>query len=240
MHPDMAGLCQVKEIELELLSLKGKAEAISIPLERTRARRFAAKKDMIDVQDKLNRLVARRREIDKELVELDTRQKQAEEKMLAVRTPKQAQAQEAEIQSIKTAVAELEDEALSLLEREETLTARIEQLNSRTQRDLAVIDEEMARLENLLEENQRLAKGVREDRIAALNRLSKEVRDNYDWLLRRYGPGQAIVRVDGGACGGCGSILLPDQALKMDDDTLLHRCTHCRRYLLGWKTGRSL
>lgn len=236
----MAGLCQIKEIELELLSLKGKAEAISIPLERTRARRFAAKKDMIDLQDKLNRLVTRRRQIDKELVELDSRQKQAEEKMYAVRTSKEAQAQEAEIESIKSTVAELEDEALSLLEREETLATRIDQLKLRTERDLAVIDEEMARLENLLEENQRLAKGVREDRIAALNRISKEVRENYDWLLRRFGPGQAIVRVDGGACGGCGSILLPDQALKMDDDSLLHRCTHCRRYLLGWKTGRRL
>lgn len=240
MHPEMSKLIQIKELEVELIALKGKAEAISIPLEKSRARRFAARKDMIDAQDKLTRIIEGRRGIERDLAELSDKLQAAEARMSAVRNAKEAQAQESEMERLKSDISAAEDEALDLLEKEEMLSARIEQATIRTDRDVAVIDEEMNRLAKLLQENQHLARGVREDRIAAVNRLDKPVRENYDWLLKRYGPGQAIVSVNGGACGGCGSILLPDQALKMDDSSLLHRCTHCNRYLLGWKAAAGL
>jgi predicted nucleic acid-binding Zn-ribbon protein len=232
-HPQLASLLQVQDLERELVALKGQAEAISIPLEKTRARRQMLKRDVIQGQEKLEHIIKLRREKEREMADLEHKLSAAEARLSSARNSKEAQAHEAEIERARAGSGAAEDEALALLEREEHQTGHLEKIRARTDRDLVQINEEIARLEKLLEENQRLAKGLREERIAAVNALDPQVRGHYDWLLKRYGPAQAVVRVSGAACGGCGSMLLPDQALKVDDLSQLHQCTHCARYLAG-------
>lgn len=233
MDPDLAVLLQVQDLERELIALKSQAQAISIPLEKCRARRQATRRDLILAQEKLERTTKNRREQEKELEELEAKLRATEERLSAVRTPREAEALNAEIERTTQAAAAAEEAALTLMEQEEHQGRVIEETRVRIGRDLEVIEEEFQRLAGLLEENQSLAAGLREERIAKVNQLSPEVRSHYDWLLKQYGPGQTVSPTDGGACNGCGSMLLPAQALKVHDRSVLHRCSHCARYLVG-------
>lgn len=233
VHPQLIAMKDVQDLEKELIALKGKAEAISIPLERTRARRHAARKDLISRKEKLDRTIQDRREKERELGELETKLDAAQTRLSSARNAKEAQAHEAEIERMAAARDTAENDALELLDKEEHLTMQLDEASTRTNRDFEQIDAELERLEGLLGENQALAKGLREDRITALNRLDSDIREHYAWLIKRYGAGQAVARADGGACGGCGSMLLPDQAMKVDDLSTLHKCSHCARYLGG-------
>ena len=87
--------------------------------------------------------------------------------------------------------------------------------------------------EGLLPQLLALAAGLREERISAVNRMDEETRENYTWLVNKHGLGEAIANTSGGACSGCGSMLLPVQINQVTDKNTLHRCTHCYRYLLA-------
>jgi len=239
MHPQMTIMLEAQDLEKELLHLRGVAEAISIPLERTRSRRQAIRRDLIAARDKLERTTLARRQKETELKELEQKLALANERLTLARNSREAEAQQAEIEKATASAGSAEEDGLELLEKEEQLTAALEQLRSRVDRDVQQLDEEIQRLEGLLQENQDLAKGLREERIAVVNRLEQKIREHYDWLLKRYGPGQAVADTTGAACSGCGSLLLPDQAIKVNDAAQLHKCTHCGRYLTARAGGNG-
>lgn len=233
MHPQLKVMLEIQDLEKELIILKSQAEAISIPLERTRARRQAARRDLLAVKDKLERTVQQRRQQEKDLAEMDSKLKQAYERQVSVRNPKEAQALDAEIERIMAAQNAAEDDGLAVMDAEEQLTKQLADRTASTRRDVEQMDTEIKRLEGLLAENQSLATGLREERVAGLNRMDAQTRESYEWLVNRYGSGQAVADVKGAACHGCGSMLLPDQRMKVNDLEALHRCSSCSRYLLG-------
>lgn len=222
-----------QDLEQEILVLRNQGEAISIPLEKTRARRQAMRRDFQALKNKLERTRIDQRQQEKNLAELEAKLEAAQGRQSVVKNPKQAEALELEIERAAAAASTAEEETLQLMEQEETLVKRLATEEGRLERDMQVITPELERLGKLLEENQSMAQALREERIAAINRMDEETRENYEWLVNKHGMGQAVSRVSGAACGGCGSMLLPDQNMKIRDQENLHRCTHCYRFLIA-------
>lgn len=220
-----------QDIEMELKGLKQQAEGVSVPLERAKARRQAMRCDLLALKDKLEKTTHDRRLTEKDLAELEGKLTAVRSRQSAVRNPKEAQALENQIETAAAAATAAETAAFDLMENEEVLTKRLESETARVARDLETIDTEIKRLSGLLQEKIDLANALREERIAALNRMDEDTRDKYEWLVKKHGPGTAVSRVSGAACG-CGAMLLPDQKMKVRDTSELHRCTSCYRFML--------
>src|SRR5690606_9233993 len=147
-----------QEIERELKILKGQTEAVSIPLEKAKARRQATRRDLLLLKEKLEKTKQDRRQAEKDLTELEGKLASARTRQAAVRNPKEAQALEQEIERAEAAATKAEAEALDLMDREETLGQRVEQETARVTRDLeSVVDPEINRLSSILQEKQELA-----------------------------------------------------------------------------------
>ena len=232
-HPELSQLLDIQDMERELKELKVQADLVSTPLEKTRARRNALRGDLKALKDKLERLQKDRREAEGTLSEAEARVKTARERQSAATSAREVSDLERMEEQAVTAAAQAEETVLSLMEQEDALTKTVEETGQRTDADFEKIDAEMERLGGLLKEKQDLAKGIREGRIAALNRLDGETREYYEWLVKKHGPAQAIAYVEDNACGGCGSVLLPDQIATVNDPSQLYRCTHCYRYLVA-------
>lgn len=232
MHPTLSLMLSAQDIEHGLKALKQQAEGVAVPLERAKARRQAMRRDLQALKDKLERVIQDRRRTEKDLLELEGKLTAAQSRQSAVRNPKEALALEHQIDTAQAAATAAETAVFDLMEQEENLGKRLETDSARTGRDLEALDTEIKRLNTLLQEKIDLANGLREERIAALNRMDEETRENYEWLVNKYGPGTAVAPVSGAACGGCGSMLLPDQKNKVRDTSALHRCSHCYRFMM--------
>lgn len=231
-HPQIDLMLDAQGIEKELIALKQQADAVSGPLEKTRARRQVMMQDLQAVKDKLDRVRQQRREAESVLDDAEARVKTAKGRMAEATSSRQVADLEHMQQTAEAAAATAEGEVLRLMEQEDTQSRRVEDETAFRTRDLEKLDEEIQRLSALLKEKQDLARALREERIAAINRLDPEVRENYEWLVKKHGPGQAVVTTPGAACGGCGAMLLPDQLNKVKDANQLNRCTHCHRYMI--------
>lgn len=231
-NPLMKQMLDAQDLEKELVALKQQANAIAVPLEKARARRQAFKTDMLRLSEKREQVRKQIRSAEADLQDHEKRRKTVEERIAQASNPRQVGEMEKALQSTANEISLVEESTLELLEREEQLTRQMEELQARTDRDVGKIDEEIQRLEGLLKEKQDLSADLREERVAALNRMEPEHRENYEWLVKKHGPGQAVVSCAEGACGGCGGMLLPDQLIKVRDATELHRCTHCYRFML--------
>ncbi len=231
MHPHLTLMLAAQDIEMELKGLKIQTDGVSVPLERTKARRQAMRRELQALKEKLELTTQERRRAEKAHAELDEKLVAARSRQSAVRNPKEAQALENQIETAATAATAAESVAYDLMEKEETLGKKLEIEKIRVARDLDVIDTEIKRLSTLLQEKIDLANALREERIAALNRMDEETRERYEWLVKKHGPGTAVSRVSGAACG-CGAMLLPDQKTKVRDTSELHRCTSCYRFLM--------
>ena len=159
---------------------------------------------------------------------------EAEQKRMydgTISNPKQLQAVEAEIKSIKERTTRLEDDLLELMEQRDTLEGEIRTAET----DLAKAREEHDRL---ADETARDLVQVRSDLDAAASSreplaagIDEELLELYDDLrASKHGVGAAAL-VDG-VCQGC-----HEQLSSMELDALkraegIRRCPHCRRIIV--------
>lgn len=229
MMTEMRNLLQLQEIDQELHRLQTEIkrfEPVLAGLQREREKRAAQRRKR---EQEIAATGARRRELEKELQVIEAKLPKWLGQQAQVRTAREAEALQHEIDGIKASASQLEEQILELLENEERLsaahtvaTAQEESLEAE-----AVIEEQ--RLKGLRKERAELAISLQGDRIAAANRLG-ELREDYDWNLRKHGP-SIVVPLDKGSCSGCGSMIVPHLALNVVHEKELTRCPSCHRFL---------
>jgi predicted nucleic acid-binding Zn-ribbon protein len=80
---------------------------------------------------------------------------------------------------------------------------------------------------------------LKADREAAIKRVPEESLRQYEQCRVRH-PGDAIVDVRNGSCGGCHFSLLPNRLVEVHQGEKLVRCDHCGRLLSEDKTREEV
>jgi len=225
-------MLDAQDIERELKELKIQSDLVSAPLERARARRQMVVADLDKVRRQLDAIRQQRRTVEAELADAEARAKSATDRQSTATSTREVSDLEKMLEQALSSISSAENAGLELMEREDELERKLATETEKADREREKIEAEILRLSTLLKEKQEMAKALREERITALNRMDEEVRENYEWLVNKHGAAQAVSSSNGGACGGCGAMLLPDQLNKVKDPSQLYRCTHCYRYLL--------
>lgn len=150
----------------------------------------------------------------------------------AVTNPRELQAMQDEIASLKRRISQLEDQELELMEQIEPLDQRLATFAaSRTSLDerAAALRAQIAEEEVEIDAELDQVRGERDTLVAA---VEPELLAEYDSLRKRLG-GIAIARLVGGSCQGC-HLGLPavevDRIKKLSPDEPVH-CEECGRLL---------
>jgi len=146
--------------------------------------------------------------------------------------PRELQALQDEIASLKRRISQLEDKELELMEQIEPLDADLAQLAA----ERASLDERAEGLRALIAEDEvaiddELAT-VRAERSALADGVESALLTEYEQLRSHLG-GIAIARLVGGSCGGCHlalSAVEVDRIKKLPVEELVH-CEECGRLL---------
>jgi len=173
---------------------------------------------------------------EKELEYLGAQRAKCEAKLYEVKTNKEYSAVLAEIEQFKTQQGKIEEEILTLMERQERMSrdqhdtlARLNVRQEEARREEAEVSrrssEYQVELEAVRSERAQLVRGVPADLLASYGRL-----------LRRH-HGLAVVQVSANAtCSGCYVALTPQRFQEVRQQTQILTCESCGRFLY-WLPG---
>lgn len=146
--------------------------------------------------------------------------------------PRELQAMQDEIASLKRRVSQLEDQALELMEQIEPLDADLARLAS----ERSALDDRASSLRAQIAEDEVAIDdelvGVRAERSSLVADVEPDLLAEYD-QLRPHSGGIAIARLVGGSCGGCHlslSAVEVDRIKKLPPEEPAH-CEECGRLL---------
>jgi hypothetical protein len=190
---------------------------------------------LADAQRRRDELGRSQQRLEDEIASLTERANQAEKQLYsgAVTNPRELQALQDDVASIRRRIGQLEDDELEIMELVEPVDAERTQLTGERER----LDAEGARLRAALDEAEsdlaaQLA-AVRAEREAAAAEVPDELWPEYDKLRVRFG-GVGIARLVGSTCQGCHLALAAvevDRIRKLPLDEAVH-CEECGRLLV--------
>ena len=232
MLTELKQLLHLQSFDNELYQLRADIKRLGPVLEglradRTRRQTLAAKR-----RQKMDETVSSRRKLELDMKDTESRLQKTTQQMELVRTPREAEAAQSEMEKAQGAISAFEDRILQLLDQEEQLAATNKTLLVREQQLDSQAAEEESRLLALKSEKEDLIKDLLGDRQAALNAVNEDFRDSYESLLKRFGP-PVVVPIHNRACGSCGTALVPKDAMDVEKGASVVQCLHCRRFLMG-------
>jgi uncharacterized protein len=230
MLPEIRDMLRLQELDGEILKLQQALGAGSARLDQLKKEEQSRHATMARLEQQASALAPKRRQLEVELSGREQQLAKYRKQIDMVRTPKEADAINHELDNANADVARLEESILELMEQEEKAQADLKEKRATVERMTAKFTEEQDRILLLHRENEALLKVLKEDRVAAAGSLPEDVLGSYEWLLNKYGP-TAIVTLSGQACGGCGGIVVPHVCIQVGQGTELLQCNLCRRYL---------
>jgi uncharacterized protein len=195
----------------------------------------ALDRQLTDVQRRRYELGRSQQRLEDEIASLTDRANQAEKQLYsgAVSNPRELQALQDDVASIRRRIGQLEDDELEIMELIEPVDAERSELSG--QRDQLDADAQRLRAELAESESELAAElgEVRAEREAAAKSVPDELWAEYDELRSRLG-GVAIARLAGTTCQGCHlalSAVEVDRIRKLSLDEAVH-CEECGRLLV--------
>jgi predicted nucleic acid-binding Zn-ribbon protein len=148
-------------------------------------------------------------------------------------SPKDMQALQHEVQSLAQRQAVLEDEQLAVMERLETVDARVAELQGEVDRTQVELAEVTARRDGALATLDAEAEGERNLRAQVAGGIAAELLALYEKVCEQQG-GVGAARLHHRRCQGCNMELNPGdlQRIRSSAQDAVLRCEECRRILI--------
>ncbi|HZV96737.1 MAG TPA: hypothetical protein VFF62_12440, partial [Candidatus Nitrosocosmicus sp.] len=211
MDGQLKTLIALQSLDTRIAGLEAEAARIPRDLETLRARTAEAKKIVDAAKTALDAARKDTRAKEKDLEDNQVKRQKFEGQLYQVKTNKEYSAVLAEIEEVKQQKSKIEEEILTLMERQERLAGEIKDAES----ELKAAEAEGATAEKQLRE--RLAAveaelgGVKGERASVARGLPANVLADYDRLLRARA-GLAIVPVlKPNLCGACRMTVTPQR-----------------------------
>ncbi len=231
MADDLPAHWSLHEIDEE--AARHEAELAKLPEQRRHHEtRIAAERRRVEASSlRAAELLARRRELEREIGTLEAQEKKYRAQLDAVTNQHQFEAVQHEIAGVAAKRSNLETEALTIMDDEERLAGQRPALDTalaKAEREGAValerLDGEGARLDGLL-----VVLGAR--RAGTVARLEVPARSRYE-RARALRGGRAVAELVNGSCGGCFSGQAPHalQEARKRDHLLV--CDACGRLMM--------
>jgi len=228
-------MIEIQQLDKEIDRLEERKVFLSQAVRAKRQKLNERIEALEEIKRELESCTKVRRHNDRELQAKEMELMEHQGKLLRVKDNKEYTALQFEIAEIKEEKSSLETEILLLLEKEDAIAQRTEELSKEIDRDEQKVAHQEAqnskeieslngKISKLTDVRQGIAKGIDNDVLARYERL------------RKGKGGLAIVAVENNACGGC-NLSLPPQLvneLKRNDQFLT--CENCGR-ILYWPEG---
>jgi predicted nucleic acid-binding Zn-ribbon protein len=230
MHPELKKLLQIQELDGEIFKTQSE-------LERYPALRKAHQDEVRRIAVRLEAAIEKRRQLELKIRASESAVKQLrqelkkfDEQLSAVKNQKEYEAINQEIAKSKEKVSQEDEKGLEHILEEEKLDAEIKEQQTSLELRKRESDHEIARLSEREGEKGGLLKRLQNERARLAEAVDPATLRRYDRLNDKT-PGNSIVPVEAGKCGGCHMLVQSRTIQDAQRDETLTECTSCHRFL---------
>ncbi len=185
---------------------------------------FLAKKEECDTAKETHR------GIEAQLEDLRARMVRQKTRLGEVKTNKEYQAIQKEIEDTKKEVSKNEDGALELIEKLELLVREVAELDTDLAEKRAVLEKQRAVLEREGGQFQARLDRLENIRQKVRERVNPDLLKKTDFLFTKQA-GIAVSSVENGVCNVCHMNIPPQKFIELQRDEDILQCPHCHRFL---------
>lgn len=232
MEDHLRRLVRLQRLEDRLTILRRRAAGLPAELSERAAHLAALEAEVEQVAAERQQALARAQDLENRSVTHEERIAKLEAQLRETRDPAAAEVARHEVEGLRQQVSAEQEEALGLLEsaeglaeRHRALAARLEEAREDLERFRETVAADEAELETEIA-------GLLGRRDAILAELPSDARAHFE-SLSEQGRGKIAVPMKADSCGGCGTRLVPNDAMKVRSRKLLHRCPSCARFLVA-------
>lgn len=230
MNETIRKMLDLQGIDLEIRRLQKELHDYREHLDRLRAEFAKRQKAQEQLQARAADVAARRRKLEDDEKVLEEEIRRATKRMEIVRTPRELEAATHQVETARAHLGEMDEQLLLAMEEEEATEARLKEAGEAHRKFLASATAERARLEPQMKLDTEMLEGLKTDRARAAAAVPADNLRVYEWLWNKHGQ-PAVVRLEGGACGGCEAMLPPGLVVEVRTAPSPAQCTYCLRYI---------
>ena len=231
MQESLRALLELQKTDQDLHELEQYKVDIPNKLETMGTVQAEAETGLADQETKVEDIEKDRRQRERDLQTAQEQVKKYQGQLYSVKTNKEYDALQTEIQAQKALISELEDAILQLITEAETERETLETMRGETESLIERLDEERTALESRLSAVDEDVAVKMDERKRMSMRVENQVLKVYD-RIRRNLRGMTVVPVKKGACSGCFHVIPLQLMLQIRQAQRLISCESCGRILI--------
>ena len=231
MQESLRALLELQKTDQDLHELEQYKVDIPNQLKSMESAQSEAEARLSDQETKVSDIDKDRRQHERDLEAAQEQVKKYQGQLYSVKTNKEYDALQAEIQAQKNRISELEDAILQMISEAETEQETLETIRGETQSLIERFSEERTALESRLSAVDEDVAVKMDERKRMAMRVENPVLKVYD-RIRRNLRGMTVVPLKKGACSGCFHIIPLQVIMQIRQGRRLVSCESCGRILI--------
>ena len=231
MQESLRALLELQKTDQDLHELEQYKVDIPNQLETMETVQSEAETRLTDQETKVADIDKNRRQYERDLQAAQEQIKKYQGQLYSVKTNKEYDALQAEIQAQKNRISELEDAILQLISDAETEQEALETIRGETESLIERFSEERTTLQSRLSAVDEDVAVKMDERKRMATRVENQVLKVYD-RIRRNLRGMTVVPVKKGACSGCFHVIPLQVVMQIRQGRKLVSCESCGRILI--------
>ena len=231
MQESLIALLELQKTDQDLHELEQYKVDIPNQLKSMESAQSEAETRLSDQETKVADIEKDRRQHERDLQAAQVQVKKYEGQLYSVKTNKENDALQAEIQAQKNRISELEDAILQLISEAETEEETLETIRGETESLIERFGEERTALESRLSAVDEDVAVKMDERKRMAMRVENPVLKVYD-RIRRNLRGMTVVPLKKGACSGCFHVIPLQVIMQIRQGRRLISCESCGRILI--------
>lgn len=231
MQETLEGLIRVQQLDKRLQVLKRRLGSLPIELAERESHFAALEAEADQAEGERKAALMRAQELENDVRVHEQRIAKLEKQALEARDPSTVQVARHESGKLREKISGQQEEALQMLEAAEAAEKRRDEARA----SVAEAAEEMELFRGNLTRDEKEVGGeaakLETERNGKLAAVGMAARQAYEQLLDKY-PGRTLAPMKGDSCGGCGTRLVPNDAVRVKAMNGLVRCPSCQRILV--------
>ncbi len=230
MPSDLKDLLELQELDQEIIELNAQLARYPAIWEETKQKmtRRKAAFDSAEAEKTAHQNERQRAEQKLRVYSEDLRRAQV--KAATIKTSKEYEAINKQIEATKLRIAEVEERGVALIDQQAAIDEAVKKARTEYEEMAGFYKTEKARIREQFNEKKSRVDELEVAKKEIAGRLTSEMLETYERISRRH-PGTAVVPVRSGSCTGCHFSLLPDSLVQVHRQETLVHCPNCGRLL---------
>ncbi len=230
MKKQIKDLLELQDVDNHLRILVEERDQAPLRVAQLEKLRDQQKETLDVLQAEQSELEARRQELQKQIDDNARKTGRSQKRLSEIKNVRQHKAMLKEIEDLRLAKDDLEEEILGVLEGLEEVTPKVEKVAPALEETAKALEAEKAELDATVDKMNSDIERLTKERAENAAKIAPELLGQYEFISKRLNEA-AVAPVLDGTCQICHMRLTPQQSIELRQMTRMMNCPNCQRII---------